>query len=76
MLKAAQMAREVPEYIDLSPVMERMKGQLGITLFQWQSKGVEMIFRHNLSIITDGTGTGKSPILCSDYGRQQSKRSG
>lgn len=61
--KAVQMALEVPEPVHLAPVMERIKGQLGISLSQKQSEGVEMVFRHNLSIITGGPGTGKSTVL-------------
>ena len=47
----------------LAPVMERIKGKLGISLSPRQYEGVEMAFRHNLSIITGGPGTGKSTIL-------------
>ena len=61
--KAVQMALEVPEPVHLAPVMERIKGRLGISLSQKQSEGVEMVFRHNLSIITGGPGTGKSTVL-------------
>lgn len=61
--KAVQMALEVPEPVHLAPVMERIKGQLGISLSKKQSEGVEMVFRHNLSIITGGPGTGKSTVL-------------
>ncbi len=62
-LKAVQMAMEVPPPVNLEPVMEQVKGRLGITLSQRQAEGVEMAFRHNLSIITGGPGTGKSTIL-------------
>lgn len=62
-LKLAQMALEIPEQVNLAPVMEQVKSQLGITLSQRQTEGVEMVFRHNLSIITGGPGTGKSTIL-------------
>lgn len=61
--KAVQMALEVPEPVHLAPVMERIKGRLGISLSKKQSEGVEMVFRHNLSIITGGPGTGKSTVL-------------
>lgn len=61
--KALQMTLEVPEPIHLAPVMERIKGRLGISLSKKQSEGVEMVFRHNLSIITGGPGTGKSTVL-------------
>ncbi len=54
---------ERPKPVDLIPVMERVKGQLGITLSKRQGEGVMMAFRHNLSIITGGPGTGKSTIL-------------
>ena len=62
-LKAAQKALETTEPVDLTPVMEQVKGRLGITLSQRQAEAVEMAFRHNLSIITGGPGTGKSTIL-------------
>ena len=61
--KAVQMTLEVPESVRLAPVMERMKSRLGINLSKKQSEGVEMVFRHNLSIITGGPGTGKSTVL-------------
>ena len=61
--KVVKMLLEEPEPVDLTPVLERVKGQLGIVLSQRQSEGVEMAFRHNLSIITGGPGTGKSTIL-------------
>ena len=57
------MLLETPEPVLLGPVMERIKGRLGITLSPRQYEGVEMVFRHNLSIITGGPGTGKSTIL-------------
>lgn len=62
-LKAAQMALEIPEAVNLMPVMDEVKSSLGITLSQRQTEGVEMVFKHNLSIITGGPGTGKSTIL-------------
>lgn len=62
-LKVAQMALEVPKPVDLAPVMEQVKSQLGIKLSQRQAEGVEMVFKYNLSIITGGPGTGKSTIL-------------
>ena len=43
--------------------MRRVKEKLGITLSPQQEEGVEMVFRHNLSVITGGPGTGKSTIL-------------
>ena len=62
-LKIAQMALEIPAPVNLTPVMEQVKGKLGISLSKRQTEGVEMTFRHNLSIITGGPGTGKSTIL-------------
>jgi len=61
--KIVQMTLEVPEPVNLAPVMERVKKRLGIRLSQRQAEGVEMAFQHNLSIITGGPGTGKSTIL-------------
>lgn len=62
-LRVTQMALQVPEPVNLAPVMEQVRDQLGITLSQRQAEGVEMAFRYNLSIITGGPGTGKSTIL-------------
>ena len=62
-LKIAQMVLELPKPVNLTPVMEQVKGRLGITLSPQQAEGVEMAFRYNLSIITGGPGTGKSTIL-------------
>ena len=61
--KVVQMLLETPEPVLLAPVMERIRGKLGISLSPRQYEGVEMAFRHNLSIITGGPGTGKSTIL-------------
>jgi exodeoxyribonuclease V alpha subunit len=61
--KVVQMTLEVPPPVNLSAVMEQIKGKLGISLSERQSEGVQMVFRHNLSIITGGPGTGKSTIL-------------
>lgn len=61
--KVAEMLLAPPEPVMLAPVMERVKGKLGITLSPRQQEGVEMVFRHDLSIITGGPGTGKSTIL-------------
>lgn len=62
-LRVAQMVLNDPEPVNLEPVMEQVRNRLGITLSQRQAEGVEMVFRHNLSIITGGPGTGKSTIL-------------
>ena len=62
-LKIAQMVLELPKPVNLTPIMEQVKGRLGITLSPQQAEGVEMAFRYNLSIITGGPGTGKSTIL-------------
>ena len=61
--KAVQMALEVPEPVRIAPVMEHIKDRLGFNLSKKQRDGVEMVFRHNLSIITGGPGTGKSTVL-------------
>ncbi|NBI66573.1 ATP-dependent RecD-like DNA helicase [Pseudoflavonifractor sp. 60] len=61
--KVVQMLLERPEPVRLAPVMEQIKSRLGIKLSPKQSEGVEMVFRHNLSIITGGPGTGKSTVL-------------
>ena len=61
--KVAEMLLYPPEPVVLGPVLEKVKGTLGITLSPRQQEGVEMVFRHSLSIITGGPGTGKSTIL-------------
>ena len=61
--KIVDMLLEEPEPMRLGPVMERVKGRLGIVLSQRQSDAVRMVFRHDLSVITGGPGTGKSTIL-------------
>jgi len=61
--KVVQMTLEVPEPVRLAPVMERVKGRVGINLSRQHSEGEEMVFRHSLYIITGGPGTGKSTIL-------------
>lgn len=61
--KAVQILSAAPKPVELMPVIERVKGQLGIALSEKQLEGVKMVFRHNLSIITGGPGTGKSTVL-------------
>lgn len=61
--KAVQITQEIPDLICLPHIMERIKGRIGIALSRRQAEGVEMVFRHNLSIITGGPGTGKSTVL-------------
>ncbi len=61
--KVAEMLLDQPEPVNLAPIMERIRGKLGITLSPTQYRAVEMVFQHNLSIITGGPGTGKSTIL-------------
>ncbi len=61
--KVVEMLMVPPPPVNLASTMERVKRQLGITLSEKQSAGVEMAFQHNLSIITGGPGTGKSTIL-------------
>jgi len=61
--KIASMLLEKPEPVRLASVMEYVRSQMSITLSPKQAEGVEMVFRHNLSIITGGPGTGKNTIL-------------
>ena len=61
--KTVQILSAAPKPVDLMPVIERVKSQLGIALSEKQLEGVKMVFRHNLSIITGGPGTGKSTVL-------------
>ncbi len=61
--KVVKMLLETPEAVRLDPVMECIKSRLSIQLSPKQYEGVELVFRHNLSIITGGPGTGKSTVL-------------
>ena len=61
--KTVQILSAAPKPVGLMPVIERVKSQLGIALSDKQLEGVKMVFRHNLSIITGGPGTGKSTVL-------------
>ena len=61
--KISAMVQERVEPVNLAPVMEQVKAKLGIRLSRHQAEGVAMAFRHNISIITGGPGTGKSTIL-------------
>ena len=61
--KAVQMAMEPTMPVNIASVMERVRAKIGITLSRRQAEAVEMVIRHNLSIITGGPGTGKSTVL-------------
>jgi len=61
--KAVQMALEPTMPVNIASVMERVRARIGITLSKRQTEAVEMVLRHNLSIITGGPGTGKSTVL-------------
>lgn len=61
--KAVQMAMEPTMPVNVASVLERVKAKIGITLSKRQAEAVEMVLRHNLSIITGGPGTGKSTVL-------------
>ena len=64
---ACMVVKKIMEPVEqprnLAAVLDRIKGQLGITLSKRQQEGVVMAFGHNLSIITGGPGTGKSTVL-------------
>ena len=61
--KAVELFLAKPTVVDISQPLERVKHSLGLNLSKRQSEGVEMVFRHNLSIITGGPGTGKTTVL-------------
>ena len=61
--KVVKMLLERPEPVNIAPTMEQVKATLGIRLTKKQAESVEMVFRHNISIITGGPGTGKSTVL-------------
>ena len=49
--------------MNISGPLEEIKSRLGLKLSSQQLAGVEMVFQHNLSIITGGPGTGKTTVL-------------
>ena len=55
--KAVELFLANPAVVDIAQPLERVKHSLGLNLSKRQSEGVEMVFRHNLSIITGGPGT-------------------
>lgn len=61
--KAVELFLAKPTVADITQPLERVKNSLGLNLSKRQSEGVEMVFRHNLSIITGGPGTGKTTVL-------------
>lgn len=61
--KAVELFLAKPTVVDIAQPLERVKHSLGLNLSKRQSEGVEMVFRHNLSIITGGPGTGKTTVL-------------
>ena len=61
--KAVELFLTKPTVVDIAQPLERVKHSLGLNLSKRQSEGVEMVFRHNLSIITGGPGTGKTTVL-------------
>ena len=61
--KAVELFLAKPTVVDITQPLERVKNSLGLNLSKRQSEGVEMVFRHNLSIITGGPGTGKTTVL-------------
>ncbi|MBP1736756.1 MAG: helicase, RecD/TraA family [Oscillospiraceae bacterium] len=54
---------EEPPKISITRTLEEIKRQLGIILSKKQEEAVEMVFLHNLSIITGSPGTGKTTVL-------------
>lgn len=61
--KAVELFLANPAVVDIAQPLARVKHSLGLNLSKRQSEGVEMVFRHNLSIITGGPGTGKTTVL-------------
>ena len=61
--KAVELFLAKPTVVDITQPLEQVKRSLGLNLSKRQSEGVEMVFRHNLSIITGGPGTGKTTVL-------------
>lgn len=61
--KAVELFLANPAVVDITQPLEQVKRSLGLNLSKRQSEGVEMVFRHNLSIITGGPGTGKTTVL-------------
>lgn len=61
--KVADILTEQPPEEPIGFVLGQVKQQLGIRLSARQEQAVETAFRHNLSIITGGPGTGKTTVL-------------
>ena len=61
--KVVELFLAKPTVVDITQPLERVKHRLGLNLSKRQSEGVEMVFRHNLSIITGGPGIGKTTVL-------------
>ena len=61
--KAVELFLAKPTVVDITQPLEQVKRSLGLNLSKRQSEGVEMVFRHNLSIITGGPGTGKTTTV-------------
>lgn len=59
----AQILITPPPQKNVTPALETIKKQLGITLSERQEAAVLSAFQHNLSIITGGPGTGKTTVL-------------
>lgn len=56
------LAEQTPEQ-QIGLVLKQVKRELSITLSKKQELAVETAFKHNLSIITGGPGTGKTTVL-------------
>ena len=61
--KIASMLAVKPESVDITPALDHIRSELGISLSQRQCEAVYMAFRSNLSIITGSPGTGKTTVL-------------
>ncbi|WP_326975263.1 SF1B family DNA helicase RecD2 [Caproicibacter sp. BJN0012] len=61
--RISQILLEVPPKDRIAHPLEEIKEQLGISLSKKQEEAVEMVFQHNLSIITGSPGTGKTTVL-------------
>lgn len=65
-LTASMIARMLLEKnmpVEIGPLLSKAQNELGIELSEQQKAAVQMVFSNRLSIITGGTGTGKTTVL-------------
>lgn len=59
----AQRLVRLPDPVKIESALQKVNGELGITLSEKQEQAVHMAFRYDFSIITGSPGTGKTTVL-------------